>query len=294
MWPRLRVGVGEAGPRERDAARAAAAGQVLDARSRGRRRAGRGRTRPGRGRRALDARRAARRTRRPRRPGTAPADRAGRRRGTTSTGPTRRASHRVVEHRGHRGDLVGRSRRASTRRRPSPRGGCGLWPDERGEVDAGAGGVDRVAVAGVVGPRPRHAVVEQVARDVLDVGEEVGDVAAGRSVTPGRATGCSCRRASSSRRAAGRGRAYGSQNTCGSVWAWVSMNPGVTTAPAASISGSPSGREVGADLDDAAGAHAHVGTTGAVRRCRRRRRRRGSGSRCRPCRRPPPLVWGRR
>ena len=37
-----------------------------------------------------------------------------------------------------------------------------------------------VAVAGVVGPRPRHRVVEEVARDVFDVGEEVGDVAAGR------------------------------------------------------------------------------------------------------------------
>src|SRR5215213_2268987 len=36
------------------------------------------------------------------------------------------------------------------------------------------------------------------------------------------------------------GSTYGSQNTCGSVWQWVSMNPGVTKAPAASISVAPS------------------------------------------------------
>ncbi len=51
--------------------------------------------------------------------------------------------------------------------------------DERGEVDAGAHGVDRVPVAVEVGPGPRHVVVEQVAGDVLDVGEQVGDRCAG-------------------------------------------------------------------------------------------------------------------
>src|SRR5215204_5991742 len=36
------------------------------------------------------------------------------------------------------------------------------------------------------------------------------------------------------------GSTYGSQNTCGSVWECVSMKPGVTTAPDASISHAPS------------------------------------------------------
>ena len=58
------------------------------------------------------------------------------------------------------------------------------------------------------------------------------------------------------------GSTYGSQNTCGSVWQWVSMNPGATTAPAASISVAAVDGEVGADLDDLVGTHAHVGTSG--------------------------------
>ncbi len=40
------------------------------------------------------------------------------------------------------------------------------------------------------------------------------------------------------------------------------MNPGVTTAPDASISVAPFDREVGADLDDLVAADAHVGSPG--------------------------------
>ena len=61
----------------------------------------------------------------------------------------------------------------------------------------------------------------------------------------GRARASSCPRAGSSLRAAGVGSQSGSQNREGSTCAWFSMNPGATVAPAASISGSPSGRRSG-------------------------------------------------
>ena len=66
----------------------------------------------------------------------------------------------------------------------------------------------------------------------------------------------------------GSGSRDGSQKTCGSVWACVSMNPGVTTPPPASISSSPSGAKIRTDLDDDTVADADVspdrGCPGAV------------------------------
>ena len=55
-------------------------------------------------------------------------------------------------------------------------------PDERGEVRACTTGVHRVAVPGVVDPRPRDLIVEQVAGHVLDVREQVGDLVPDRVV----------------------------------------------------------------------------------------------------------------
>ena len=130
------VGVGEARPRERDAARRRSAGELVDARSRGRRRAGRARTRRGRGRASEHVEQrlelGAVGTR-----ATAPGDRAGRRRGTTSTGPThprRIASSRMRAIAAHSRRRRGARPRVVAHHREAE------WAvaDERGDVDAGA------------------------------------------------------------------------------------------------------------------------------------------------------------
>ena len=140
-------------------------------------------------------------------------------------------------------------------------------PDETGEVDAGARGVDDVAVPGVVGPRPRHRVVEEVARDVLDVGEEVRDVAAGR-------VGHGVEREAA---VADEHRGHAVQDVGIDVRVPEHLRIGVAVrvdesrcddrARRVDLGGAVD-REVGADLDDLVTAHAHVGPlrrgTGAV------------------------------
>ena len=82
--------------------------------------------------------------------------------------------HRGVEDLGHRGPLgLGRG--------PGPRVVAHHDEAQRrvahegGDVEADALGVDRVAVPGVVVPRPRHVVGQGVGGDVLDEREHVGD-----------------------------------------------------------------------------------------------------------------------
>ena len=191
---RVAVDVDEAGPRQRDAAGPAAAGEVLEHGLRGSGRAVRGRPRPRpRPARAMTSSSASNSAPSAARDGTGRP--CGRRRGTTSTVPMRRPASRSSSNAAIAAPLVGR-RDA----RPGVVAHDGeadrAVTDERGEVDAGTRGVDRVAVAVEVGPRPRHGVVEEVPGDVLDVGEEVGDLGPGWRRSRGRATGCSCRRAS--------------------------------------------------------------------------------------------------
>ena len=164
---------------------------------------------------------------------TARGDRRRRRRGTTSTVPTRRRASRrrgcaaIAAH--SAGGRDARPGVVAHHREPDR-----AVADERGEVGRRARGVDRVAVARVVGPRPRHAVVEEVARDVLDVGEQVGDVARGSLGDAGYSDRLQLPTSIVVTPCSGSGSRVGSQNTCGSVWAWVSMKPGATTAPPAS------------------------------------------------------------
>jgi hypothetical protein len=54
--------------------------------------------------------------------------------------------------------------------------------DEGREIDPGTRHVHGVAVTRVVGPRPRHVVVEEVTRHVFDVREQIGHVGAGAFV----------------------------------------------------------------------------------------------------------------
>ena len=168
--------------------------------------------------------------------------------------------HRGAEHRGHRrGLVVGRGARPRVgAHRDQPEHAV---PDQAGEVDAGARRVDHVAVAGVVGPRPRHRVVEEMARDVLDVGEEVGDVAAGR-------VGDGVEREAA---VADQHRGHAVQQVGVDVripeHLRVGVAVGVDEPGRHHRAGGVDHRravdgEVGADLDDLVAADAHVGTTG--------------------------------